>query len=392
VTLAIARIDTHLVRAIATLSAVLLVAACAAQRTETRDNRALRHSIFDAVPESWQRAAVSNDEIEPLEVSPELRDFVHQTVDGESGGRERMLSVVEAILDKDEIGLSYDPDATLTATEAFRSGVGNCMGFSNLLIASARELGLNVRYELVSNRLRWDKVDDVLVGALHVRVVGFVSGRKIVFDFYPLPIEPGSSAEPLSDAEAKAHHLNNLAADAMRDGRGAEAYAFLYRAIEASPTVGFVWSNLGLLLARFDMAEAAEAAFKEALAIEPERLSTLSNLQRLYITQGRELEAKDLAGQLEEHRDNNPYYHAWLGDKAFDTGDYARAVEHFEDAIMRKKDESFFYFRLSDSYEALGMQEAASRAFTKAQEIEEPRDGWRRIPRSRPETGTHIRR
>ena len=387
-----ARFEPQPFRVFATISVVLLVAACAGQRGEPRDNRALLQSIFDSVPESWQHAAASGNEIDPLEVSPELRDFIDQAVAGDSGGRERILSLVEAILDEDGIGLTYDPDATLTATETFRSGIGNCMGFSNLLIASARELGLNARYELGSHRLRWDKVDDVLVGTLHVRVVGFASGRKMIFDFYPLPLKPGSVAQLLSDSEAKAHHLNNLAADAMRDGNPSEAFGLLYKSIETSPAIGFVWSNLGLLLSRHDMVDPAEAAFREAIAVEPERMSTLSNLQRLYYLQGRGNEAEELAVRLEEYRQDNPYYHAWLGDEAFAQDNFEQAVEHFEDAIMRKRDESFFYFRLSDSYEALGMRDAAARAYTKAQEIEEPSDGWRRLPRSRPETGTHIRR
>jgi Flp pilus assembly protein TadD len=393
VILATARIDTHHpLCVLATLGVVLLVAGCAAQRSDTRDNRAMLQSIFEAVPESWQHAAVSGDDIVPLEVSPELREFIDQAVAGESGGRQRMLSIVEAILDERGIGLTYEPDATLTAAEAFQSGIANCMGFSNLLVASARELGLNAKYELVSHRLRWDKFDDVLVGTLHVRVIGFFSGRKMVFDFYPLPIEPGSVAEVLSDSDAKTHHLNNLAADEIRDGNAAAAYGLLHRAIETSPDIGFVWSNLGLLLLRNDMADLAEAAFEEAIAIEPERMSTLSNLQRLYYLQGRDSEAMELDSRLEQYRQKNPYFHAWLGDEAFAQGDYEQAIEHFEDAIVRKKDEPFFYFRLSDSFEALGMRDAATRAYEKAQEIEEPQDGWRRLPRSKPETGSHIRR
>jgi hypothetical protein len=99
VILATARIDTHPLHVIATLSVVLLVAACAARPSDMRDNRALLQSVFDTVPESWQHAAVSGDVIDPLEVSPELRGFIDQAVEGDSGGRERILSIVEAILD-----------------------------------------------------------------------------------------------------------------------------------------------------------------------------------------------------------------------------------------------------------------------------------------------------
>jgi len=351
-------------------------------------------TIYDAVPHDWRIEADTAEEISPLAVSPELRQFLLLKVRREWDPRKRILALTEAILDPDGVGLTYDADATHTASEAFESGLANCMGFSNLLIAAARELGLRVHFELVLERPRWEFIDGVLVSTLHVRVVGLFSlvpggiqtattsatrmlkkqqstgrGRRLVFDFYPLPVESGYSTQRLTDSDAAAHHLNNLAVSAMQNGNSARAYALLHKAIETSPRIAFVWSNLGILLSRHQLDQLSEAAYKEALFHSPDELNALSNLQRLYIRQGRDAEARELIDQLQELRDRNPYYHFWLGQQAYEQGNYEKAVDSFRHAIRMNKSEPSFYIELSKSYEKLGKKKAALQASRKAQAI-----------------------
>ena len=372
------------------LIVALALGGCVTQPPTQRDNAELRHTIHDGVPDSWRVAADSAQEISPLTVTPDLREFILSTGRTNAADRERMISLTEAIVDRDGIGLVYDPAATHTASEAFQSGRGNCLGFSNLLVASARELGLDAHFELVSQQLRWNKVEDVLVGSLHVRVVSFAGGNKMVLDFYPLPVESGHSTQPLSDDDALAHYLNNLAAESMQDGDSALAYARLHKAIEASPNVAFVWSNLGTLLSRHDLDLLAEAAFKEALSISPDALSALSNLQRLYFAQGRNAEAGELTDRLEQYRARNPYYHSWLGEQAYEQGNYEEAVRGFKQAIKLKKNERAFYMKLSKTYEQLGNTKAALRASRKAQTIRESRVASYSVGYKPPKTGTRI--
>lgn len=370
-----------------------LLSGCASAPAESPDNDALRRSIHDAVPSSWRMTAATIDEISPLMVSPDLRDYLHSTVRSSAEPRERILALTEAIIDAEGIGLVYDGDATHTAAEAFQSGTGNCLGFSNLLVASARELGLNARFELVSHRLSWQKVGEALVGTLHVRVVSTVGAKRMVFDFYPLPLESGFTTQAISDADALAHHLNNLAVNSMQDGDNAGAYGLLYKAIEASPGIGFIWSNLGIVLSRHELDSLAEAAYKEALLISPEGLTAASNLQRLYIGQGRHAEAQELKDQLLQHRERNPYYHSSQAEQAFEQGDYQEAVVHYKEAIRLKKNFAEFYVGMSESYAKLGNSKAALRAARKAQNIDEPKSVSYRIRRSSiPETGSHITR
>lgn len=345
----------------------LLLSACAGQVPETRNNAALRQEIDAAVPASWREAAQSARDVSPLAMSPELRAFVYAAVEGTTDREDRILALTRAIVDEEGLGLKYVQDATYTASQTFRSGTGNCIGFSNLLIASARELGLNAQYELVLHWPDWDKVGDLLVGSLHMRVVSRVAGKQLVFDFYPEPIESSYASRPLSDDDARAHHLNNLAMAAMSRGEDAYAYALMRRAIEWSPATAFIWSNLGVLLSRHELYSMAEAALNEALLIEPDGLSALSNLQRLYMSQGRDEKARWLDERLERYRARNPYYHARLGQMAYEQGDFAAAVEHFKNAIRRKKKEHDFYVQLSRSYERLGRSELALKALNRAQ-------------------------
>lgn len=348
------------------LIAVMALTACAALTPGTQDQTALRQEINDAVPVAWRDAATTADSISPLAMTPGLTQFAHTAVKGARDDEERMLALTRAITGNDGLGLTYAPDATYTASEAFRSGTGNCIGFSNLLIASARELGLNARYELVSHWPDWDRVGNVLVGSLHMRVGSRIAGKHLTFDFHPDPLHSAYSARSLSDEDALAHHLNNLAMAAMNRGEDANAYALLSKATEISPGTGFIWSNLGILLSRHELESLAEAALREALLIEPDGLGALSNLQRVYMHQGRYEEARRLDSQLEKYRARNPYYHARLGQTAYEQGNFEEAVGHFRDAIRRKKDEPNFYTQLSMSYERLGMTRLASKASNKA--------------------------
>lgn len=353
-----------------TLIAALALTACAARAPDTRDNTALRQEIHTAVPASWREAVATADDISPLAMTPELREFVHAAVKGTTDREERMLALTRAISGDKGLGLMPVSEATHTAIEAFQSGTGNCIGFSNLLIASARELGLNAQYELVSHWPDWGRVGNVLVASQHIRVVSRVAGKRLVFDFYPEPIESSFSAQLLSDDEALAHHLNNLAMAVMSRGEDARAYALMSKAIESSPGTAFIWSNLGIMLSRQHFDSLAEAALQEALLIEPDGLSALSNLQGLYIGQGQYEEARRLDSQLEKHRARNPYYHAWLGQRAYEQGDFEKAVGHFKDAIGREKKEPDFYVQLSRSYEQLGMSRLALKSRNKARDID----------------------
>ncbi len=336
---------------------------------QVRESTPIGDTVQQLVPPSWRAAAEQKNTLEPLAISNELREFLHANVRENALPRDRILALTSAIIDPDGIGLVYDDLATHTAAEAFATGRGNCLGFSNLLVAAAREVGIQAKFELVSNFRSWQKQGGLLVSSLHVRVVSTVNGRRMVFDFHPQPVAVGSWSEVLSDSEALSHHMNNLAITSMQEGDYADAYGKLLQAIDISPHIGFLWSNLGALFARRNMNDLAEAAYKEAIYQSPESLPAVSNLQLLYIRLGREEEANDLAGQILEHRKRNPYHQFRLAELAYNDSRYDEAIKHYRAAIRLKKNDRDFYLGLAEAYSRLGKAKAADYNVAKADRL-----------------------
>ena len=103
------------------------------------------------------------------------------------------------------------------------------------------------------------------------------------------------------------------------------------------------WINLGSLYQRAGLADWAEAAWRHALFLDGREAAAMSNLERLYESQGRTAEAAGLRTRIEAYRQQNPYYRYQLAKDAFARQDYADAIGHLRFAIRRKPQEDRFY-------------------------------------------------
>lgn len=354
------------------LLCILLLASGCATAPPPVPNDELIEKIHWSTPDSWRAAATSVPEVDPLATNPGLLQFVRQHTAGKKTPRDRMMALAGAIFDPEGVGLRYDEGATHTAIETFESGLGNCMGFSNLMVAVARAAGVRANFELMSNYANWQQQGDLLVRSMHVRVVSRVYQHRMVFDFYPEPVNPGAWSRPLDDRQALAHHLNNLGAEFMQDNDLAMAYAHIHRALKLSPTSSFLWSNMGALLSRNAMPEFAESAYLEAMRLDPEQLTAVSNLQRLYLRTGRDSEAAALDSKVLSYRERNPFYHFWQAEQAYAEGDFARAELHYRKAIKLKNDEREFHVGLARTYYKQGKVLAARKAINKSHELFSP--------------------
>ena len=109
-----------------------------------------------AVPPLEGQAQFDIESVDPLALSTEMKQFVAARMGGSERSPERAWRMAHAMLDPWLFPFEYDPRITLTAREAFRTRRGNCLTFSNLLVASARELGLTLF--LRGNRIGRDRV------------------------------------------------------------------------------------------------------------------------------------------------------------------------------------------------------------------------------------------
>jgi Flp pilus assembly protein TadD len=309
-------------------------------------------------------------EEEVLALSPEMRDFLDAHVDRKGGGNLKLYQLVSAMVEADSFGLVYD-EITRTASQTFRDRRGNCLSFSNMFVAMARDVGLEAQFQEVDIPPDWTFDNDTFVLNRHVNV--FVSlgaaGPRVV-DFNIGDFRSTYDMWKVSDTRALAHFYNNIGVERMQAGDTASALACFRRAI-ADNDAGFspAWTNLGTLYLRNGHPAQAEAAFLQALEASPTDLVAMSNLARLYQRLGDRERAQTFQNRVTEHRRRNPYYRYQLALQAYRAQEYDTAIDHLKYAIGKRVNEDQFYYLLGLSYLRKGDQRAAGRWLAKAEEV-----------------------
>jgi tetratricopeptide (TPR) repeat protein len=287
------------------------------------------------------------ERIDPLALSNEMRQFVDARLGGETSGHERAWQLTHTLLDPWLFPFEYDPRVTLTAREAFRTRRGNCLTFSNLYVAMAREAGLDAWYREVEIAPEWSSVDDTLLVSMHVNAAVRENGKMYVIDVSRREVQPGERVRTLSDEEAEAQFYNNLGVDALLASDLSLAYAYFRKAAETSARVDYVWSNLGVVLRRNGQTADALRAYETALRIDPDNTQALNNLFSIYEEDGMVEQAAALQARVERIRRRNPYYLHYLAEVAAEAGDWPTAIGYSERAIGLKNDEYRFHYTLA---------------------------------------------
>ncbi len=309
------------------------------------------------------------DEEAVLAVSAEMREFLSRHVARRAGRVTRLRQLSQAIISEGTFGLKYD-ETTRTASETFRTRRGNCLSFSNMFVAMARQVGLDARYQEVDTPPDWSFKDDAFVLNRHVDVlVDLGKEGEHVVDFNMEDFRTSYDRRTISDARALAHNDNNIGVERMQQGDTASALRYLRRAASNDPLFSPAWTNLGILYWRKGHPAHAEAAYLQALNADGGDLVAMSNLATLYERRGDQERAVAYRNRVAGHRERNPYYRYQLAREAFAAQDYDLAIRHLNYAIRRKKNEDRFYFLLSLSHLKKGDERAARRWLSRAEEV-----------------------
>jgi Flp pilus assembly protein TadD len=265
--------------------------------------------------------------------------------------------------------LEYD-ETTRTASATFRAMRGNCLSFSTMFVAMARQLGLSAQYQEVRSPPDWSLRGDSFVLNRHVNVlVDLGREGEHVVDFNMDDFRTTYDRRRISDARALAHYYNNMAVERMQAGDAASALGYFRKAAHNDSSFSPTWTNLGILYMRNGHPAHAEAAHLQALKADRSDLVAMSNLAGLYEGQGDREQAAWYRRRVIDHRNRNPYYRLHLAREAFRDEDYAAAIGHLKDAIRMKKNEDQFYFLLGLSYLKQGDAQAARRWLSRAKEV-----------------------
>ena len=172
-----------------------------------------------------QQAGETTPAAEVLALSPEMLAFVDENVDPGGSDNVKLRQLVAAIMSRDSFGVTYD-ETTRTASETFRERRGNCLSFSNLFVAMARHVGLEVQFQEVDIPPDWTLENDTFVLNRHVNVfVDLGPTGPLVVDFNIADFRASYDMRQIPDALALAHYYNNVGVARMQAGETAAALA-----------------------------------------------------------------------------------------------------------------------------------------------------------------------
>ncbi len=319
--------------------------------------------------------------LRPQRLSPEARSWLSSTPAGRNtnqAAQQRLQALLDSLTGPQGLEIAYDNSHTGTAEEVFASGRANCLGFMNLFIGMARELGIAAYYLAIDDVSSFGREGDLVVVADHV-AAGFGDRRSmLVLDFTADRPPSYEEVRPLSDLEALAHFYSNRGAEKLRSGQPEEALGWLAKAVRLVPEMATSWANLGVARRRTGDLSGAEAAYRQALEVDPRASSAYHNFAALLRLRGEPARARELLALTDRLGNRNPYNYLNLGDWSLEAGDLAAASHFFHRALRLAPGDA-------EPYAALGELEVASGHRGKAQR-------WLRKARRRYAQQPRVRR
>ena len=343
----------------ALLATALLAAACAST------------TFVDTppVPPLVNQPRYDIESIDPLEMSTEMRQFVAEQINRRGSDDDRAWRLAYTVLDPFMFDFTYDPSVTLTAAEAFRARRGNCLTFSNMFVAMAREAGLDAWYREVEIDPEWSSRDENLLVSLHVNAATWDRTKEYVVDVSRRQPRTREISRKMSDREATAQFYNNLGVNALVMGDLALAYAYFRKAEEAHPALAYIWSNIGVVLNRNGQTDDAILAYNAALSIDPRHTVSLNNLYTIYNERGDEELALAIQARVERYRQRNPYYVHYLAEVAFAGNELDDAMRLANRALRLEDREYRFWYTLAQLQYRTGRAGRAEMNLEKAIEL-----------------------
>lgn len=309
----------------------------------------------------------------PYELTDEMREWARRTVPRNTDFERRLPLLVEGLLGEEGLNLEYQAKHTGTAEEVFETRRANCLAFTSLFVAMAREVGVPAFFLDVQELERFEKEGDLVVVSGHVSA-GYGIGRTLqVLDFSPGPPRSGYQRRvfPISDLRAIALFHSNRGAEALRAGDEEEALRWLRTAVAVDPEAPGPWINYGVALRRSGQDGEAEAAYRKALELDSGAVSAYQNLASLLRYKGRQQEAEELMALTLRVGTRNPYNYLALGDLSLSHGRFEEARRFYKRALRLYRDNAEPYAAMGIVSLVAGDRSEANKWLRKATAIDQ---------------------
>jgi tetratricopeptide (TPR) repeat protein len=299
-------------------------------------------------------------EQEIFELDDGMRAMVKDKLSSHLTTQQKARVLLNHLFNEENIALSYDGSANVTAKEAYHSKLANCMSLTILAYALADEAGMNISFQDVEVPEYWVRNGEYSLLTGHVNLLVSESEevdkrvvwgkRNIRIDFDPFVAKKSFPSHTIEKHTLLAMFYNNKGAEEMLNKNYPLAYQYLKKATITDEKFSSAWGNLGVLYKLSGYYDMAETAYSHAISLNRDNLTSLGNLALLLNKQERYDEAKPIEDFIHKVRVKNPYYHALLGNEAFFNQSYKQAVQHYKKAIHLDDEQHEFYFGLAKAY------------------------------------------
>lgn len=282
--------------------------------------------------------------IEPSEVvfpdrlTEEMRQWLYRAMPPRPGSENRMFELAQALENRADVQMAYASGHTGTAREVFETGIYNCLSYSHLFLAMAREVGVDARYYEVERSRRFHREGDVVLVSGHV-TVGFGNlPNEQLLKFTVRSDADYRSARQISDLTALGLYYSNRGSELIADGHLEEARKWLEVAVRLAPHLPGSWVNLGVARRRSGDLEGAEEAYLKAVEIGERFFPAYRNLAALYQLRGEDEMRVQMMNLLDGRGNRNPYTWLALGDHSLDLRRWREAGEFYRRALHLASD------------------------------------------------------
>jgi tetratricopeptide (TPR) repeat protein len=299
-----------------------------------------------------------------------LRQELRERVTERSRVKERRMELLADYLFKPEgLGITYEHDATYTVAEAYQQRKANCLTFTLLTVALAREAGLEAYGQDVSEALVWRQDEHATYRTTHVNAGVKVDQRRFTIDVASDQVLSRYPPNRIEDVRLLAQYYNNRSAELMVRGELKAALAHSQQSLKLDPGYPASWNNAGVLHMRNAQVTEAQAAYQHALSLDPRQASALANLSNLYERIGAKAKERELRQRLEDVQSKNPFHQFLLATEFERTGQLRLAIKHYKRAVRLHYPEHRFHFGLARTYFLMGKPQTAQKWLQLAREL-----------------------
>jgi Tfp pilus assembly protein PilF len=299
-----------------------------------------------------------------------LRDqFQEQVLSHSQQPQRRMDLLVAFLFHPAGLGMVYKHDATYTVAQAYQTRTANCLTFTLLTVALAREAGLDAYGQQIAKSLAWRREGNTIYRTIHVNAGIRISKRLLSVDVASDEVISSDPPEKINDARLLAHYYNNRSVELMAIGQIESAQRHLELSLKQDPRYATTWSNAGVLHQHAGKPALSEQDYRHALALDPDHPSALINLGAHFQRIGEPARATPYLKRLEVVQARDPLHQFILGLDSEKQGDFRQAVVHYRRAIRLYGGEQEFHASIARAYTQLGQTRRAQRASLRARQL-----------------------